>query len=213
MTRNEKAIEVLKKRQIDLIPFLDDVYSSQNMSAIIRSSDSVGCFGLYYATKNNKAKKLHKTITQGSHKWVVIEKIEYEKRINFLKQKQTQGFQIVATHLDNSTISFREVDFTKPTIIVVGNEVEGVSKEIVEIADYKIKIPMMGMAQSLNVSVASAIILYEAQRQREQAKMYQTPQIPLEVIEQIAKKWEYRDKIANKSKGKINLSGKLWLDW
>jgi tRNA (guanosine-2'-O-)-methyltransferase len=213
MGREERMLDTLKRRQPDLIPFLDDVYSSQNLSAIIRSSDSVGALTLYYSTKDNNSKKIHKTITQGSHKWLIQKRVNYQDRVDFLKERQKKGYQVVATHLDNSTISFREVDYKKPTIIVVGNEVEGVSKEVIEVADIKIKIPMMGMAQSLNVSVATAIILYEAERQRELAKMYETPRLSKEEIEEIMEIWRFRDKISNRSRGKIKLPQKIWLNW
>ncbi len=202
MGREERMLDTLKRRQPDLIPFLDDVYSSQNLSAIIRSSDSVGALTLYYSTKDNNSKKIHKTITQGSHKWLIQKRINYQDRVDFLKERQKKGYQVVATYLDNSTISFREVDYKKPTIIVVGNEVEGVSKEVIEVADIKIKIPMMGMAQSLNVSVATAIILYEAERQRELAKMYETPRLSKEEIEEIMEIWRFRDKISNRSRAR-----------
>ena len=78
----------------------------------------------------------------------------------------------MVTHLEERAVSFREVDYTKPTLLVMGNEKEGVSSEIVKLADEIIIIPMQGMVQSLNVSVATGLILYEAQRQRELSGRY-----------------------------------------
>ena len=206
-------LDVLSKKQPHLRLFLDDVYSSQNISAILRTCDGVGLLGIYYAKNDNKPLKLHSNITCGAQRWVRARRVDYNRRVEFLKEKKEEGFQIIGTHLDDSAISFREIDFTKPTILVVGNELEGVSKEVLEVVDKKIIIPMMGMVQSLNVSVATAIILYEAQRQLQEAKMYDTPQLSKEQIQEIFKAWEHRDTIARKSKGKIALSGKLWLDW
>ena len=112
------------------------------------------------------------------------------------------------THLEERAVSFREVDYTKPTLLVMGNEKEGVTPEVIAQADKVIIIPMKGMVQSLNVSVATALILYEAQRQLENAGKYETPQISLEKREEIKKAWLYRDTIARRSKGQIALEFK-----
>jgi tRNA (guanosine-2'-O-)-methyltransferase len=205
--------EVLAKKQPDLRLFLDNVYSSQNLSAILRTCDAVGILGIYYAKNDNQSLKTHPTITQGSEQWVRARRIPYEERASFLREKKNEGFQILAAHLDDSAVSFREIDFTRPTLLVLGNEKEGVSDEVLETADRTVIIPMMGMAQSLNVSVATAIILYEAQRQREAAGMYDTPQLDEEERERILKQWIHRDAIARRSKGTIATSGKLWLEW
>ncbi|MFZ6043991.1 TrmH family RNA methyltransferase, partial [Vibrio natriegens] len=95
-----------------------------------------------------------------------------------------QGMQVLATHLSDTAIDFREVDYTKPTAIILGGEKNGITSEALALADQDIIIPMVGMVQSLNVSVASALILYEAQRQRQQAGMYDrdTTQLPDDVV-------------------------------
>jgi len=128
--------------------------------------------------------------------------------VKFLKQKKAQGFQVVVTHLEERAVSFRQIDYTKPTLLVMGNEKDGVSAEIVEMADEVIIIPMQGMVQSLNVSVATALILYEAERQLENAGRYDTPLLSKEKREEIKSAWVYRDTIARKSKGQIPLEFK-----
>ncbi|QOR61045.1 TrmH family RNA methyltransferase [Sulfurovum sp. ST-21] len=194
---------VLCKKQPDLQLFCDDVHSSQNLSAITRSCDGAGVLYLYYATKDNKAVRVHKSITQGAHRWVERERIDTEKKFSFLKQKKDEGYQIFVTHLDENAVSFREVDYTRPTLIIVGNEKEGVSPQVAAMADRSIVIPMQGMVQSLNVSVATALVLYEAQRQREEAGLYDTPQLLLEQRERLKASWLYRDTIVRRSKGTI----------
>jgi tRNA (guanosine-2'-O-)-methyltransferase len=126
-----------------------------------------------------------------------------DHKVTFLKEKKEQGFQVVVTHLDERAVSFRHIDYTKPTLLVMGNEKEGVSAEIVELADDVIIIPMQGMVQSLNVSVATGLILYEAQRQLEDAGRYDTSVLTYEKKEEIKAEWIYRDAIARKSKGQI----------
>jgi tRNA (guanosine-2'-O-)-methyltransferase len=211
--RKAKIEKTLRRKQPDLQVFLDDVHSSQNNSAILRSADAVGVLHLFYSVRDNENVKIHKTITQGAHRWVSRERIDYETRAAFVCDKQKQGMQVIVTALDEDAVSFREVDFTRPTLLVVGNEKNGVSEELIALADQTIAIPMMGMVQSLNVSVATAITLYEAQRQREQCSMYETAQLSQKEIEQIKDAWLYRDSIARRSKGEIPTTEKLWLDW
>jgi len=165
--REYKINKVLENKQPNLQLFLDDVHDSHNLSAILRSCDAVGVLKLFYTSQNNQNLKIHKTITQGTQRWVDHAKIHNDKKIEFLKKKQEEGFQIVATHLEEKAMDFRFIDYTLPTIIIVGNEKEGVSNEILTIADKTILIPMKGMVESLNVSVATALILYEAERQLE----------------------------------------------
>ena len=206
---NQKRIsrieEILSRKQPDLQIMLDDVKSSQNLSAIIRSCDAVGVLSLSYAADCNDTLKIHKTITQGAHRWLRRKHIATEEKVTFLEEKKAEGYQVVVTHLDENARSFREIDYTKPTLLVMGNEKEGVSEELLAMADHTVIIPMQGMVQSLNVSVAAALILYEAQRQREEKGMYQTPQLDPKVQEEIKKEWLYRDIIARRSKGRIAL--------
>jgi len=211
--RKARIDEILRRKQPDLQIFLDDVHSSQNNSAILRSADAVGVLSLYYSCRDDLDVKIHKTITQGAHRWVGRERIDYAQRVDFIKAKRAEGMQVIVTALDDQAVSFREVDFTKPTLLVVGNEKEGVSQEVIALADQTIIIPMMGMVQSLNVSVATAITLYEAQRQREEAGLYAQSRLSEEEIAEIKDTWLYRDSIARRSKGNIPTKIKLWEDW
>ena len=203
--RSNRIDDILLHKQPSLQLFLDDVHNSQNLSAILRSCDGVGVLDLYYSTVNDKDLRIHKTITQGAHHWVKRQRIVQNERCQFLKEKQEKGFQVVVTHFSENAVSFRAVDYSKPTIVVMGNEKEGVSSEIVALADVVVIIPMQGMVQSLNVSVAAALILYEAERQLENASRYDIPQLSKEQREKIKNDWLYRDMIARRSKGKIPL--------
>ena len=204
---NEKRIErienTLKHKQPSLEIFLDNVDSSQNISAIIRSCDGVGVLNFYYANKENKDTKIHKTITQGSHHWLYRERVDSENKIAFLEAKQREGFQVLVTHLNEKSISYRKVDYTKKTMLVMGNEQEGISQEVLALADEVVLIPMRGMAQSLNVSVATALLLYEAERQLDRAGYYDKEQLSFEKREEIKFEWIHRDLITRRSKGTI----------
>ncbi len=193
-------IEVLKKRQKDLLVFMDDVKNEHNFSAIVRTCDAVGVLYLYYYYSLNREIPVNEGITMGAHKWVLLSKVE--DKVDFLHKKKKDGYQIVSTYLSEKSVHFREVDYTKPTVIVVGNELSGVSEEIVELSDYQVIIPMYGMVQSLNVSVATGVLLYEAQRQREEKGMYSKPSLTDIEIEKILQKWAYEDVIREKRAGK-----------
>ena len=201
--RQQRIEDILSRKQPTLEVMLDNVSNSQNISAIIRSCDGVGVLNLYYSTPEDLDLRIHKTITQGTHRWINRERIDAHEKIAFLKAKQKEKFQVIVTHLAQDSISFSKVDYTKPTILVMGNEKDGVSQEVIDLADEVIIIPMRGMAQSLNVSVATALILYEASRQLENTGAYDTPQLSNEKRETIMKEWIYRDTIRHRSKGRI----------
>ena len=93
--------------------------------------------------------------------------------------------QVLAAHFSDKAVDFRSIDYTKPTCVLVGSELVGVSDEAADLADEHVIIPMVGMVQSLNVSVASALILYEAQRQRAEANMYGELKVPREEVDYI----------------------------
>ena len=199
--RLERMRQILLTRQATLELFMDYVYSEHNLAAIVRTCDAINIGKLYY--RHQKKARLSNEITQGARKWIFHEYIEDIE--SFYKKKLNGGFEIVATILDDDTIDFREVDYTKPTLIVLGNEVEGVSEITKKYATKKVKIPMYGMSQSLNVSVAAAVMLYEAQRQRALKGMYETPSLSNEAIEATLKKWAHDDIIKSwEKKAKSN---------
>jgi len=119
--------------------------------------------------------------------------------IYLIAEGDGKGFQIIVTWLGAGTLDFREVDYTRPSVIVVGNEVEGVSPALLPLATHRIKIPMVGMVRSLNVSVATAVILYEAFRQREVRGFYETPQFKPQEVEEILYQWAYENIIRGRS--------------
>ncbi|WP_456471018.1 TrmH family RNA methyltransferase [Caminibacter sp.] len=189
--RLEKMKKVLNTRQWTLRVFMDYVYSPHNLSAIVRTCDAVNVGKLYY--RHQKKVRLNNEITMGAHKWIFHEYVEDIEE--FYKNIKEEGYQVVVTLLDKDTVDFREVDYTKPTLVVLGNEVDGASEISVKYADKKVIIPMYGMSQSLNVSVANAVILYEAQRQRALKGMYDKPSLPPDLIEKTLRKWAYEDVI------------------
>ena len=169
--RFERINRVLGQRQMDLTVLMEHVNKPHNLSAIVRTADAVGVHDLH-AIWTDAALERSNFYSSGSINWARIHRHpDTDSAFKTLKQS---GMQVLATHLSDEAVDFREVDYTRPTAIVLGTERFGISERALELADQHIVIPMMGMVQSLNVSVASALILYEAQRQRHTAGLYQS---------------------------------------
>lgn len=172
---------MLATRQPDLTVCLEEVHKPHNVSAIIRTADAVGIHQIH-AIWPTPAMYTRLSAAAGSNSWVQVK--THSHITDAITHLKSQGMQILATHLSDKAVDFREIDYTRPTCILMGQEKTGISKEALAMADKDIIIPMIGMVQSLNVSVASALILYEAQLQRQNAGMYQRTQSVLSEAEQ-----------------------------
>ncbi|MGB6187437.1 MAG: tRNA (guanosine(18)-2'-O)-methyltransferase TrmH [Aeromonas molluscorum] len=180
--RYQRISNMLAMRQLDLTVCLEEVHKPHNLAAIVRTADAVGIHRVHAVWPKNSIHK-RKGTARGSQNWVDISLHgDIQSAITDLK---ASGMQILATHLGEQSVDFREIDYTKPTAILFGQEKFGITPEALALADHHIVIPMVGMVQSLNVSVAAAAILYEAQRQRELAGCYQRG-CPLDAEEQNA---------------------------
>ncbi|EPT9250231.1 tRNA (guanosine(18)-2'-O)-methyltransferase TrmH [Photobacterium damselae] len=182
--RFERISQVLATRQPDLTVCLEQVHKPNNVSAIIRTADAVGVHKVH-AVWQAEQLRLHSHTSAGSRNWVELE--THANIADAVHAIKAQGMQVLATNLSERAVDFREIDYTKPTAIILGGEKHGITPEALALADQDIIIPMVGMVQSLNVSVASALILYEAQRQRQNAGMYQRTEtlLPDEVVHRI----------------------------
>lgn len=172
---------MLATRQPDLTVCLEQVHKPHNVSAIIRTADAVGVHQVHAVWPTTRMRTLVSSAA-GSNSWVNVKTHRtIGEAVGHLK---SQGMQILATNLSARAVDFRDIDYTRPTCILLGQEKSGISEEALQLADRDIIIPMIGMVQSLNVSVASALILYEAQRQRQNADMYRREASTLEQEEQ-----------------------------
>ncbi|VEA69377.1 tRNA (guanosine(18)-2'-O)-methyltransferase [Serratia plymuthica] len=160
---------MLATRQPDLTVCLEQVHKPHNVSAIIRTADAVGVHQVHAVWPTSRMRTLVSSAA-GSNSWVNVK--THRTISDAVTHLKDQGMQILATHLSTRAVDFREVDYTRPTCVLLGQEKTGITEEALALADQDIIIPMIGMVQSLNVSVASALILYEAQRQRHNAGMY-----------------------------------------
>ncbi len=162
--RFKRLQSVLNQRMNDLTVVMENVEKPHNLSAILRTCDAVGVLEAHAVSHEGKLNTFNST-AQGSQKWITLNNhSNIDFAINSLKQK---GFRIYGTSLDKHSIDYRECNFLEPTAFVLGAEKWGLSKSSTELMDQSIYIPMRGMVQSLNVSVAAAILLFEALRQRQ----------------------------------------------
>jgi tRNA (guanosine-2'-O-)-methyltransferase len=169
--RRQRLDQVLSRRQPDLTVLAENLHKPRNFSAVVRTCDAVGILRVH-VVPGPAQPRYHWHTSQGAEKWVEVQShARIEEASTGLRD---DGLQLVAAHLSSQALDYREVDYTQPTALVIGTEAFGVSPAALALADRQVHIPMLGMSQSLNVSVACAVVLYEAQRQREVAGMYET---------------------------------------
>ncbi|MBU3679424.1 MAG: RNA methyltransferase [Candidatus Kapabacteria bacterium] len=181
-------IRVLEKRQPTLTVVFENVHDPHNISAVIRSCDAVGvveAHGVYYG--RTVFPDLGEKSSASARKWVDVRLHQtVDECYTALRSK---GFSIYTTHMSSDAVSLHELDLTQPVALVFGNEHHGVSDEARLKADGNFLIPQIGMIQSLNISVACAVTLFEAMRQRMVGGHYSTQQLPSQEFTQKLNDW------------------------
>lgn len=165
---------VLQKRQSDLSVVLENVWDPHNVSAVLRSCDAVGIQEVYIISPKDKHEsKIGKKSSASASKWLTIHHFrDIEHCFEILRTKYAK---IYTTKLEPGASSLYNINFIQPLALVFGNEKDGVSKQASMLADGNFVIPQVGMIQSLNISVACAVSVYEAYRQRSLAGYYDRP--------------------------------------
>jgi tRNA (guanosine-2'-O-)-methyltransferase len=186
--RAARVFEVLARRQPDLTVLAEDVYKPHNLSAMLRSCDAVG-IGTVHAVRPTGGVPTYQATSASAEKWVdLVVHRDVEEAIDGLR---VDGLQVLAAHLSADARDYRDVDYVRPTAILFGNERSGVSERAAARADAHVVIPMLGMVRSLNVSVAAAVLLFEAQRQRRAAGRYDRPALSARARNDLAFRWLY----------------------
>ncbi|HFC00589.1 MAG TPA: RNA methyltransferase [Phaeodactylibacter sp.] len=167
--RTEKFKEVVKKRQSNLTVILENVHDLHNIGAVLRTCDSVGIGEIFILNTDPKLKDqeyLHLAArsSSGARKWINVN--FYTEIKPCFEHVRKQFDSIFCTHLGGDTQSLYDLDLTQSVALLFGNEHEGVSEEALSYCDGNFLIPQVGMVQSLNISVACAVSIYEAMRQR-----------------------------------------------
>jgi tRNA (guanosine-2'-O-)-methyltransferase len=188
--REKKFRDALKRRQPDLTVIFENIEDPHNIMAMLRTCDAVGIMDVHVVNKNRRSRRIGKKSSASAQKWVNTHFYdEPEPCINALKEK---GFSIWATHLGTEGKTLYDVDMAQPIALVFGNEWHGVSEGTLAMCDGNFIVPMVGMIPSLNVSVACAVSLYEAYRQRAAAGKYNEMQISPEQAQAIYAEWIWK---------------------
>lgn len=189
--RRSRLISVLNKRQPDLTVVLENVFDPHNISAVMRTCDAVGIQEIYVlTTKIPRHKKWGARSSSSAAKWLTIHQFDdLEECVSAIRKKFSK---IYTTHLSSDAVSLHEIDFTERVALVFGNEHAGVSEEMIAKADGNFIIPQMGIIQSLNISVACAVSIYEAMRQKKMAGHYNQQRLDNGTYQQLLQEWGFK---------------------
>lgn len=188
--RKEKLLGVLKKRQTGLAVVLENVFDPHNISAVMRTCDAVGVQEIYVLnTKIPRHKKWGARSSSSAAKWLTI--YQYENAEECFRALRKKYSKILTTHLGSDAVDLYAIDFTPSIALVFGNEHSGVSEEIRNMADGNFIIPQAGIIRSLNISVACAVTLYEAYRQKKLAGHYEHQNLGPEMFNKLLDEWGF----------------------
>lgn len=189
--RYNKLKKVVDKRQIDVAVILENIADPHNLSACLRSCDATGINTVHLVYDGTQSfPQLSNTSSASAKKWVEV--VKHDSIESCYHSLKIDGFKILTTAMSAESISLYDIDFTKKIAIVFGNEHSGVSEKALNLADGNFLIPQVGMIQSLNISVACAVSVYEAYRQRNEAKLFDKPQLSESQIYEKLNKWAER---------------------
>lgn len=186
--RYARLTAVLNQRQPDLTVLLDNVHKPHNAAAIVRTADAVGILEVHAVWPTPRLRP-NPGRSAGSQRWVRVR--THPNLPDAMAHVKATGHQLVAAHPAPEALDYRELDYTRPTALLLGAELFGVSPAGLEAADALVTIPMHGMVGSLNVSVAAALILFEAERQRRRAGLYDGCRLDPETYRRLLFEWGY----------------------
>lgn len=190
--RTEKLTAVLNKRQPDLTVILENVFDPHNISAVMRTCDAVGIQELFVVnTKIPRHKKWGAKSSSSAAKWLTVH--QFDNLDDCMKAVRSRYKKIYTTHLAANSVGLYELNMTEPVALVFGNEHSGCSEEIIAHADGNFIIPQVGIIQSLNISVACAVTIYEAYRQKLNAGHYAQSRLPEAQLHQLMGEWNMQD--------------------
>ncbi len=172
--RYQRLDTVLSKRQFNLTVVLENVMDPHNISAVMRTCDAVGIQEIYVLnTAIPRHKKWGSKSSSSAAKWLTIHQFtDLDQCVNALRQRYKK---LYSTHLGKEAVDLYELNLTEDVALIFGNEHAGVSEELNACTDGNFIIPQMGIIQSLNISVACAVTIYEAMRQKRNAGHYNQP--------------------------------------
>jgi tRNA (guanosine-2'-O-)-methyltransferase len=190
--RKARLLQVLHRRQPNLTVVMENVQDPHNISAVMRSCDAVGIQDIYILnTRIPRHPKFGFKSSSSAQKWLTVH--QYDDPETCFQDLRTRYDRILTTHLSSDAIDLYDIDFTGSIALVFGNEHTGVSEEIRAMADGNFIIPQMGIIQSLNISVACAVSIYEAYRQKHKAGQYNQPSLSADQANQLLTAWGFKE--------------------
>lgn len=188
--REKRLTDVLVKRQPNLTVVLENVFDPHNISAVMRTCDAVGIQEIYVLnTRIPRHKKWGARSSSSAAKWLTVHQFsDTEACFEALRKKY---HKIYCTHLSQDAANIYTLNLTESVALVFGNEHAGISEELIHLCDGNFIIPQVGMIQSLNISVACAVTVYEAFRQKLQAGHYEQSSLPDELMQQLRQEWGF----------------------
>ena len=190
--RDTRLTSVLNKRQDDITVVLENVFDPHNISAVMRSCDAVGIQDIFIlTTRIGPHKKWGMKSSSSASKWVTVH--QFTDTEACFKALRGRYDKILATHLGTESSSLYDLDLTGSIALVFGNEHDGVSKEALAFCDGNFIIPQVGIIRSLNISVACAVSIYEAFRQKSVAGHYDGPKLQGEYLQELKVKWGFQE--------------------
>lgn len=190
--RFDRLTAVLNKRQPDITVVLENVFDPHNISAVMRTCDAIGMQDIFIL--NNKIpphRKWGAKSSSSAAKWLTIH--QYTDAHECFAELRKRYKKIYTTHLSSDAVGLHELNLTEPVALVFGNEHSGVSEEIIGMADGNFIIPQVGIIKSLNISVACAITLYEAYRQKNNAGHYDKIKLEGEQLDALRNQWGFME--------------------
>ena len=186
--RRQKIEAVLSKRQNDLTVVLENVFDPHNISAVMRSCDAVGIQEIFVlTTKVPRHEKWGTRSSSSADKWLTVH--QYDDTAACFEAIRKKYELVLTTYLASDSVSLYDTDLTKSVALVFGNEHAGISEEVRALGDGNFIIPQMGMIQSLNISVACAVSVYEAFRQKKVKGHYEQRKLAAEEYFSLSKQW------------------------
>ncbi|HNH20718.1 MAG TPA: RNA methyltransferase [Ferruginibacter sp.] len=190
--RYDRLTSVLNKRQPDITVVLENVFDPHNISAVMRTCDAVGLQDIYILnTRIPRHKKWGARSSSSAAKWLTIH--QYTDAAECFAELRKHYRKIYTTHLSSDAAGLHQLNLAEPVALVFGNEHSGVSEEIIEMADGNFIIPQVGIIRSLNISVACAVTLYEAFRQKSLAGHYDQVKLEGEKLQRLRTEWGFLD--------------------
>jgi tRNA (guanosine-2'-O-)-methyltransferase len=188
--RQERLLSVLNKRQGNITIVLENVFDPHNISAVMRTCDAVGIQDIYVLnTKIPAHKKFGKKSSSSAAKWLTIH--QFTDAVKCFDELRRNYSRILTTHLSSDALPLHTIDFTESIALVFGNEHSGVSEEIRALANGNFIIPQVGIIKSLNISVACAVTVYEALRQKTLAGQYERKGLDEARFNELLNEWGF----------------------